>query len=168
MIITKRELLANKSIKLSSKTLVKDEDLKQVEGFIKLNRCVVDLDVSYIEGMDLAICKIKVKGEMEMRSTRSLIPVALKFNEEDTITYSFSANEEFEDDSIIIVDNGEIDLHKEIVSLVITSIPIKIIGKNEPENFEGDTWEVISEDEYEERKKKTPSPFDVLNDLELD
>ena len=168
MIITKRELLANKSIKLSSKTQVKDEDLNQVEGFIKLNRCLVDLDASYIEGMDLAICKIKVKGEMEIRSTRSLIPVTLKFCEEDTITYTFTQNDELEDDSIIVVDNNEIDLHKEIVSLVITSIPIKIIGENEPESFEGDSWEVISEDEYEKRKKKVPSPFDVLSDLDFD
>ena len=168
MIITKRDLLANKSIKLTSKTQVSDDDLKQVEGFIKLNRCVVDLDASYIEGMDLAICKVKVKGEMEIKSTRSLIPVTLKFAEEDTITYSFSNNEEFEDDSIIIIDNNEIDLHDVFVSLVITSIPIKIIGEDEPESFEGDSWEVISEDEYEKRKKKSPSPFDVLNDLDLD
>ena len=168
MIITKRELLSNKSIKICSKNQVNDEDLKQVEGFIKLNHCVVELDASYIEGMDLAICKIKVKGEMEIRSTRTLIPVSLKFNEVDTITYSFTQNDDLEDDSIIIADNNEIDLHKEIVSLVITSIPIKIIGENEPELIEGDSWEVISEDEYEKRKKKTPSPFDVLNDLEFD
>jgi uncharacterized metal-binding protein YceD (DUF177 family) len=168
MIINKRDLLQNKSINLTSKTQVKDDDLKQIEGFIKLNKCVVEINVNYVEGMDLAICDITVKGDMEIKSTRTLKPVNLKFNESDTITYAFSENPDLEDDSIILVDNNEFDLHNEFVSLIVTSIPIKVVGEDEPEEFEGDTWEVISEDKYYQRKSKSSSPFDALKDLDLD
>ena len=162
MIINKRDLLQNKSINLTSKTQVKDDDLKQIEGFIKLNKCVVEINVNNVEGKDLAICDITVKGDMEIKSTRTLKPVNLKFNESDTITYAFSENPDLEDDSIILVDNNE------FVSLIVTSIPIKVVGEDEPEEFEGDTWEVISEDKYYQRKSTSSSPFDALKDLDLD
>ena len=168
MIISKRDLLQNKNLILTSKNQIKDEDLMQIEGFIKLNKCVVDINVNYVEGMDLAICNINVKGDMEIKSTRTLKPVNLKFNESDTITYAFTENPELEDDSIILVDNNEFDLHDEFVSLIVTSIPIKVVGEDEPEEFEGDSWEVISEDKYYERKATTSSPFDALKDLDLD
>lgn len=168
MLITKRELLLNKKLSLSSKEEITNQDLDQVEGFISLKHCLVNVEVNYVDGMDLAICSLSVKGEMNIKSTRSLKPTTLKFKEEDTITYSFTHNPDLEDDSIIEVLNNEFDLHQEFVSLIITSIPIKIISKDEPESFSGDTWEVISEDQYEARKKTNSSPFDVLKDLDLD
>lgn len=168
MIITKTELLQNRNIVLSSKNQIKDEDLIHIEGFIKLNKCIVDINVSYIEGMDLAICKINVKGDMEIQSTRTLKPVNLKFNESDTITYAFTSNPELEDDTIILVDNNQFDLRNEFISLIVTSIPIKVVGDDEPDEFKGDSWEVISEDKYYKRKNNSSSPFDVLKDLDLD
>ena len=140
----------------------------QIEGFINLEKLLVEVNVKFVDGMDLAIVNLKVSGEMIIQSTRTLKPIKYNFNDHDELTYSFSSNQELEDDSIIEVDNNEIDLHDEIVSLIITSLPIKIVGKDEPESFSEDNWEVISEDQYNSRSKIKSSPFDILNELDID
>ena len=91
----------------------------------------------------------------------------MKLKEKENLTYSFTSNKDLEDESIININDNEIDLHDEIVSLVITSIPIKVIGEDDPEFFSKDNWEVISEDQYNNRKK-TSSAFDALKDLDVD
>ena len=60
-------------------------------------------------------------------------------------------------------------MYPEILSTLITSIPLKIIGKDEPETIKGDGWEVISEDEYYKKKKETVDPrLEKLLDFDLD
>ena len=168
MLITKRELMEKKSIDLSSTTEITSEDLKQIQGFISLDKMSVKVHVNYVDGMDLAIVKLSVLGTLTMQSTRTLKPVKFNVKDQDEITYSFSDSSELEDDSIIQVDKDEIELHDQIISVIVTSLPIKIVGKDEPECFEEDNWEVISEDEYNRRSQSAPSPFDVLKDMDFD
>lgn len=170
MLITKRELIDAKKIKISTDKEITNEDLKQIEGFISLKKIYVDVEASYIDGMDLAIVKLHVKGGLVIKSTRTNNPVVVDFEDNDEITYSFINNEELDDDSIIEVNGDEFDLHDQIISLIVTSLPIKIVGIDEPENFSGDSWEVISEDEYVKRKQNdvSSSPFSALLDLDLE
>ena len=168
MLITKRELMEKKSIDLTSDTEITSEDLKQIQGFISLQKMNVKMHATYVDGMDLAIVKLSVQGTLTLESTRSLKPVKFNLKDSDEITYSFSDSSELEDDSIIQVDKDEIELHDQIISVIVTALPIKIVGKDEPECFEEDNWEVISEDEYNRRSKNAPSPFDVLNDMDFD
>ena len=52
---------------------------------------------------------------------------------------------------------------------MITSIPLKIIGKDDPESLKGDNLEVISEDEYYKKKKEEVDPrFAKLLDFDLE
>ena len=170
MLITKRELIESKRIKISTDKEIISDDLKQIEGFISLKKVYVDVEVNYVDGMELALVKLHVKGGLVIKSTRSNKPVVVDFEDNDEITYSFINNEELEDDSIIEVKGDEFDLHDQIISLIVTALPIKIIGSDEPENFSGDSWEVISEDEYVKRKQNdvSSSPFSALLDLDLE
>ena len=53
--------------------------------------------------------------------------------------------------------------------MIISSIPLKIIAKDDKESISGDNWEVITEDEYLQRKKSEDnSPFALLKDLDLE
>lgn len=168
MIISKYDLKKLKSLKLKSDQEISNEDLKQIDGFINLNSCLAIVDIKYIDGMDLAVCNIHVEGEMKIKSTRTLNPIDFHFSNSDEVTYSFSSNEDLDDESIIKIEGSEISLHQEIVSLIVTSLPTKIIGENEPESISGESWEIISEDEYNARKENNNSPFASLKDLDLD
>ena len=60
-------------------------------------------------------------------------------------------------------------MYEEILSTLITSIPLKIIGKDDPESLKGDNWEVISEDEYYKKKKEEVDPrFAKLLEMDFD
>lgn len=170
MLITKEELVASKELNITSNDEVTDNDLSHLDSFIKINSMQVNVNAKYVPGMDLAVVSFKVKGSLKLKSTRSLVPVDVDINDQDQLTYLFSKHEDLEeDDSIIEAKDQKIELHNEIVSLIITSIPIKIISKDEPESFSGDTWEVISEDQYQQRKEETTDPrFDALKDFDVD
>ncbi len=169
MLITKEELVTNRELNISSNDEITNNDLCHLDNFIKINSMQVNINVKYVPGMDLAVVSFKVKGSLKLRSTRSLVPVDVEIDDHDQLTYLFSKNDNLEDESIIEVKDQKIQLHDEIVSLIITSIPIKIIAKDEPESFSGDSWEVISEDQYQQRKDETiDSRFNVLNDFDVE
>ena len=167
MIISKNELLEKKEIELFSKDEIDDSSLKQIDGFISIDKFQTKVKAKYVEGMDLAIVELSIDALLNFKSTRTLKPTKLKLKEKENLTYSFTYNKDLEDESIININDNEIDLHDEIVSLVITSIPIKVIVEDDPESFSKDNWEVISEDQYNNRKK-TSSAFDALKDLDVD
>ena len=91
----------------------------------------------------------------------------IDFANQDALTYAFSETPDPDDDTILAVNGDSIDLHDPLVSLVVSSLPIKIVGEDEPENFSGDQWEVISEDEYRKRSRENEeSPFRILSDFD--
>ena len=130
-------------------------DSKYVKQLKEMGIDVLVLDhheADYIS--ELALIKIHVKGKMILRSTRTLKPVDYYFSEREELTCSFYQDEDLNDENIIFVEDDKIDIDEEVISLIITSIPIKIIGKDEPEHFEGDGYEVMSEDEYYQKDKE--------------
>lgn len=168
MIINKLDLVRSKEIVLDSDDEVTLDDISLITGIISLNSMHVHLKARYIEGMDLAIVDLKIKGNLKIKSTRTLKPLDIDCENEDSITYTFTYDKDLDDEDIIYCDKNEIDLHDEIVSLIVTSLPIKIVGEDEPESFQKDNWEVISEEEYNKRKKNNNTAFDCLKDLDLD
>lgn len=168
MLIKKNDLLANKELNISSTSEIENKDLEQISGFINLNSLEVKVNAKYVPGMDLAVVRFEIKGNLKIQSTRSLIPVDIDISDSDELTYTFSDYKELEDDSIIKIQDGKIELHDQIVSLIVTSIPIKIIAKDEPESFGNDKWEVISEDQYQKRKEESIDPrLAKLKDLDI-
>ena len=152
MIIEKSELINYKHIEKSYDFTLDEEDIKNVKDIISFEYAKVKVEADYIS--ELALIKIHVKGKMILRSTRTLKPVDYYFSEREELTCSFYQDEDLNDENIIFVEDEKIDIDEEVISLIITSIPIKIIGKDEPEHFEGDGYEVMSEDEYYQKDKE--------------
>ena len=152
MIIEKSELINYKHIEKSYDFTLDEEDIKNVKDIISFEYAKVKVEADYIS--ELALIKIHVKGKMILRSTRTLKPVDYYFSEREELTYSFYQDEDLNDENIIFVEDDKIDIDEEVISLIITSIPIKIIGKDEPEHFEDDGYEVMSEDEYYQKDKE--------------
>lgn len=152
MIIEKSELINYKHIEKSYDFSLSDEEVKNIDDIISFEYSKVKVEADYISS--LALVKIHVKGKMILRSTRTLKPVEYYFTEREELTYSFYKDDDLNDENIIFIEDDKIDIDEEVISLIITSIPLKIIGKDEPEHFDGEGYEVMSEDEYLLQNKK--------------
>ena len=165
MIIYRNDVKAKKAIRFDQDIEINIKDIESYPDIIKVNKVHVILEAK--EVVDLVVVEYKIDADLILRSTRTLKPVPYTIQEEVALTLSFEEND-YEDEDIIKVDD-QFDMYPEILSTLITSIPLKIIGKDDPETLKGDNWEVISEDEYYKKKKEEVDPrFAKLLDFDLE
>ena len=63
----------------------------------------------------------------------------------------------------------QIEIDDYIFSLIVANVPTKVVGKNEKLPESGSGYRILSEEDfYNEKKNKISSPFDVLDNLEVD
>lgn len=166
MLIYRNEIKTAKAIRFDEDILINIEDIASNPDIIEIKKVHVTLEAK--EVVDLVVVEYTLKADLILRSTRTLKPVPYKIKEKVELTLSFEDND-YGDEDIIQVNDDKYDMYPEFLSTLITSIPLKIIGKDDPEIVRGDTWEVISEDEYYKRKKESVDPrFEKLLDLDLD
>lgn len=166
MRISKQELLS-KGHHQFTETIKYDSSLFNANPLIiSLSDIKVQVDTEYIS--QLIIVKIKLIGEMVLHSTRTLKPVNYPLNINDQIIFTY--NEDLIDgDEVVLLNSDELDLDDVFYSLIISSIPLQVIAPDDEELITGDSWEVITEDEYHKRHQEVnDSPFAVLNELDLD
>ena len=165
MIIYRNDVKAKKAIRFDQDIEINIKDIESYPDIIKVNKVHVILEAK--EVVDLVVVEYKIDADLILRSTRTLKPVPYTIQEEVALTLSFEEND-YEDEDIIQVDD-QFDMYPEILSTLITSIPLKIIGKDDPETLKGDNWEVISEDEYYKKKIEEVDPrFAKLLDYDLE
>ena len=124
------------------------------------------------------VSHLKINGTLTLPSTRSLMPVALQINlaiEELYVLEETQPSQEVQDDldeTVIVIENDQIDLQTAIEDHIILSIPTQIFTADELANQtmpEGEGWSVISEDEYADQledEKEQPNPeFEKLKGL---
>ncbi|MBE6142905.1 MAG: DUF177 domain-containing protein [Erysipelotrichaceae bacterium] len=166
MIIYRNDIKAKKAIRYDEDVIINIKDIASNPDIIEIKKVHVTLEAK--EVVDLVVVDYVLKADLILRSTRSLKPVPYKIKEKVSLTLSFEEND-YDDEDIIQVEDDQYDMYEEILSTLITSIPLKIIGKDEPETIKGDGWEVISEDDYYKKKKETIDPrFEKLLNLDLD
>lgn len=166
MIISRREIQSKKIVRFDEDFQVNIKDIESNPDIIEVIDVRVILEAQ--EVVDLVVVKYRLIANLILRSTRTLKPVDFKIDEEVDLTLCFEENE-YDDESIIQVDSDEYDMYDEIMSTLVTSIPMKIIGPDDPETVQGDKWEVISEDEYYSKKKEQVDPrFAKLLDFDFD
>lgn len=154
MILSKNEILERKELEIVEEPSINKEDIEACKDIISLNDISCKLHAQYISG--LVVCRLSVNANLTLKSTRTLKPVEYSVSDENEYTLTFEKLDyDLEDEDIIEVEGNEYDFYQDIVSMVITNIPLKIIGKDDPEHLEGNNWEVISEDEYNKRKTES-------------
>lgn len=105
-----------------------------------------------------------VKAEITVPSSRSLKPVILqrdfKFTEEYALTDTDSDDEQ-DADTIIKLDNEDIDLQKAVEDNLLLSIPSQVLTSEEKEKNlfpKGNNWQVISENSLAKAKQNQINP----------
>lgn len=133
---------------------------------ISVDDLLATVIVEYISS--LTMIKVNIKGKMILKSTRTLRPVNhdVDINDDFIVCYN---KDEIIDDSMILLEGDSLDLNEYFYSIIIASIPLKVIAPDDEEKISGEDWEVITEEEYYRRKKndENSSPFAALKDLDL-
>ena len=115
---------------------------------------------------DLICLDLTIECDVTTVCAYSLEDVPLHLRFKDSLEFS---NEISDDEDIIYVDKPIFDIDEYILQLIIGEVPIKVIKKGAKLPSSGDSYRVISEEEYlKEKSKKVDSRWSKLDDIELD
>lgn len=161
MIIDLKSLKNNSSDVYESEITFDESLLKSIDLLKEIKSLSAKVTVNAIH--PYLIVKIALKGELVLYSSRSLKDVPFSIDEEEDFTFLLEdIDEELKDDDLEVLNGNELDLTPYLFMLFDSSIPFKIVLDDEEESLSGDSWELISEDEYNKRKESSNNAFKDL------
>ena len=177
----KRMNLYTQEIRKNPEGLAFDQELDLLKDLQKRNPEILDLKnvtatgrVAYDTG--LYILDYQLSYTIVLASSRSMEPVELQ--ESYPVTEVFAEDvqsdadiEALEEDLILPIEGGKIDLSESVADNILLNIPLKVLTPEEEDGqgfIEGNDWKILSEEEYQAAqaiKKEENSPFAGLNGL---
>ena len=133
----------------------------------RITSCHVKLNLTEFE--DVLQCDMEVNADVIASCAYTLEDVPLKVKVKEKLYFS-SDEMDKDSDEIIYEPGNEIVMDDYVFSYIIASVPHNVHKKGAklPEN--GNGYRVLSEDDYikEKASKKKASPFDALDDIDVD
>lgn len=177
----KRMNLFTQEIGKNPEGLAFDQELDLLKELQKRNPEILDLKnvtatgrVAYDTG--LYVLDYQLSYTIVLASSRSMEPVELQ--ESYPVTEVFAEDvqsdadiEALEEDLILPIEGGKIDLSESVADNILLNIPLKVLTPEEEAGqgfIEGNDWKILSEEEYQAAqaiKKEENSPFAGLNGL---
>ena len=177
----KRMNLFTQEIRKNPEGLAFDQELDLLKELQKRNPEILDLKnvtatgrVAYDTG--LYILDYQLSYTIVLASSRSMEPGEIK--ESYPVTEVFAEDvqsdadiEALEEDLILPIEGGKIDLSESVADNILLNIPLKVLTPEEEAGqgfIEGNDWKSLSEEEYQAAqaiKKEENSPFAGLNGL---
>ena len=177
----KRMNLYTQEIRKNPEGLAFDQELDLLKDLQKRNPEILDLKnvtatggVAYDTG--LYVLDYQLSYTIVLASSRSMEPVEIQ--ESYPVTEVFAEDvqseadiEALEEDLILPIEGGKIDLSESVADNILLNIPLKVLTPEEEagEGFiEGNDWKILSEEEYQAAqaiKKEENSPFAGLQGL---
>ena len=177
----KRMNLFTQEIRKNPEGLAFNQELDLLKDLQKRNPEILDLKnvtatggVAYDTG--LYVLDYQLTYTIVLASSRSMEPVELQ--ESYPVTEVFAEDvqseadiEALEEDLILPIEGGKIDLSESVADNILLNIPLKVLTPEEEAGqgfIEGNDWKILSEEEYQAAqviKKEENSPFAGLNDL---
>ena len=177
----KRMNLFAQEIRKNPEGLTFDQELDLLKELQKRNPEILDLKdvtatgrVAYDTG--LYILDYQLTYTIVLASSRSMEPVELQESYPVTEVFAEDAQSEadieaLEEDLILPIEGGKIDLSESVADNILLNIPLKVLTPEEEAGqgfIEGNDWKILSEEEYQAAqaiKKEENSPFAGLNGL---
>ena len=173
--------LFTQEIRKNPEGLAFDQELDLLKDLQKRNPEILDLKnvtatgrVAYDTG--LYVLDYQLSYTIVLASSRSMEPVELQ--ESYPVTEVFAEDvqsdadiEALEEDLILPIEGGRIDLSESVADNILLNIPLKVLTPEEEAGqgfIEGNDWKILSEEEYQAAqaiKKEENSPFAGLNGL---
>lgn len=177
----KRMNLYTQEIRKNPEGLAFDQELDLLKELQKRNPEILDLKdvtatgrVTYDTG--LYVLDYQLTYTIVLASSRSMEPVEIK--ESYPVTEVFAEDvqsdadiEALEEDLILPIEGGKIDLSESVEDNILLNIPLKVLSPEEESGqgfIEGNDWKIMTEEEYQEAqalKKEENSPFVGLQGL---
>lgn len=177
----KRMNLYTQEIRKNPEGLAFDQELDLLKDLQKRNPEILDLKnvtttgrVAYDTG--LYVLDYQLSYTIVLASSRSMEPVELQ--ESYPVTEVFAEDvqsdadiEALEEDLILPIEGGKIDLSESVADNILLNIPLKVLTPEEEAGqgfIEGNDWKILSEEEYQAAqaiKKEENSPFAGLQGL---
>ena len=116
---------------------------------------------------DLLILKVKYDADVISSCAYTLEDLPYKAKGREIVEIS---NEIQDDEFIFYEENNIFDFEPYLISIIVSNVPTKLVKKGAKLPSAGEGYRVLSEEEYEKEQKenKKPSPFDELDNLDLD
>lgn len=132
-----------------------------------LDMSVVHAEVELLSRGELVHATFRIQTELTLECAYSLEPVPFPISMEEELDFAYGSEEENSDEQIFYVEKDMVDLDDYILGLIITEIPMKVVKKGAKLPKNGQGYEVISEDEYYQRKEEKVDPrFAKLDEFE--
>ena len=177
----KRMNLFTQEIRKNPEGLAFDQELDLLKELQKRNSEILDLKnvtatgrVAYDTG--LYVLDYQLSYTIVLASSRSMEPVELQ--ESYPVTEVFAEDvqsdadiEALEEDLILPIEGGKIDLSESVADNILLNIPLKVLTPEEEAGqgfIKGNDWKIMTEEEYQEAqavKKEENSPFASLQGL---
>ena len=177
----KRMNLYTQEIRKNPEGLAFDQEFDLLKDLQKRNPEILDLKnvtatgrVAYDTG--LYVLDYQLTYTIVLASSRSMEPVEIK--ESYPVTEVFAEDvesdadiEALEEDLILPIEGGKIDLSESVADNILLTIPLKVLTPEEEDGqgfIEGNDWKIMTEEEYQEAqavKKEENSPFAGLQGL---
>ena len=177
----KRMNLYTQEIRKNPEGLAFDQELDLLKELQKRNPEILDLKdvtatgrVAYDTG--LYVLDYQLTYTIVLASSRSMEPVELQ--ESYPVTEVFAEDvqseadiEALEEDLILPIEGGRIDLSESVADNILLNIPLKVLTPEEEAGqgfIKGNDWKIMTEEEYQEAqavKKEENSPFAGLQGL---
>ena len=177
----KRMNLYTQEIRKNPEGLAFDQELDLLKDLQKRNPEILDLKdvtatgrVAYDTG--LYVLDYQLTYTIVLASSRSMEPVEIK--ESYPVTEVFAEDvqseadiEALEEDLILPIEGGKIDLSESVADNILLNIPLKVLTPEEEDGqgfIEGNDWKIMTEEEYQEAqaiKKEENNPFAGLQGL---
>ena len=139
-----------------------------------------EVDLSYFKGDQYHVRSIS-SCHMVLEATNYDELITLTFSIEGTvlttcaytleeIPYHYQIKETIElndsEDDEFAITNNEINIDEILITLIVNNVPFKVVKEGATLPSSGEGYSVITEED--KLKEKKSSPFDVLDDLEVD
>ena len=177
----KRMNLFTQEIRKNPEGLSFDQKMDLLKELQKRNPEILDLKdvkatgrVAYDTGF--YVLDYQLTYTIVLASSRSMEPVEIK--ESYPVTEVFAEDvqseadiEALEEDLILPIEGGKIDLSESVEDNILLNIPLKVLTPEEEAGqgfIEGNDWKIMTEEEYQEAqalKKEENSPFAGLQGL---
>ena len=177
----KRMNLYTQEIRKNPEGLAFDQELDLLKELQKRNPEILDLKdvkatgrVTYDTG--LYVLDYQLTYTIDLASSRSMEPVELQESYPVTEVFAEDAQSEadieaLEEDLILPIEGGKIDLSESVADNILLNIPLKVLTPEEEAGqgfIEGNDWKILSEEEYQAAqalRKEENSPFAGLQGL---
>lgn len=152
--------------------MVKDDVLVRNPEILDVSEVQAKGNISYENGLYLLTYQLSY--QLTLPSSRSMTPVVL--SETYLVTEAFVENtdssheqEMIAEELVLVIEGNHIILKDSVIDNILLNIPLRVLTAEEAADHvmpSGDSWTVLSQDEYEEQqaqKRQENSPFAALS-----